>query len=248
MRQTFIVTVCLSDSTLYQPISRQKTYELVAARLLDLISSRRLGPGDMIPSERELVQHYAVGRSSVREALRTLESKGIIASAGNGSFRVATFANALNNSIDFLLSVDEADYSELFEVRRILEGEAAALAAARRVDDELERMVAEIDAMATGLDSEEAFITADLRFHLIIAEASRNRLILHLMHAIRALLQRSLSSSFHIPGSPEGAVEMHRIILEEISARRPEAARQRMQEHVSRVERDITYRGERRDR
>jgi DNA-binding FadR family transcriptional regulator len=59
------------------------------------------------------------------------------------------------------------------------------------------------------------------------------------MHAIRALLQRSLSSSYHIPGSPERAIELHRLILEAIQEKHPEEARQRMQEHVSRVERDI---------
>lgn len=233
----------MSDSTLFEPVSRQKTYELVADRLLALISTRRLGPGDPIPSERELVALYGVGRSSVREALRMLESKGVIRSGGNGSFTVADFANALNISLDFLLSVDEADHGELFEVRRILEGEAAALAASRRLDTEVGRLGAEVDAMAGQLESEEAFIAADLGFHLIIAEASRNRLIVHLMNAIRVLLQRSLMSSFHIPGSPQGAVEMHRLIYEAVAGRRPEEARQLMQEHVSRVERDITYRG-----
>jgi GntR family transcriptional repressor for pyruvate dehydrogenase complex len=232
----------LSDKALFEPIARQKTYELVADRLLTLISSRSLRPGDAIPSERELGQLYGVGRSSIREALRMLESKGVIQSGGNGSFTVAQFANALNISLDFLLSVDQADHGELFEVRRILEGEAAALAASRRLESEVERMQVQVDAMAGGLDSEEAFITADLGFHLIIAEASRNRLISHLMHAIRVLLQRSLMSSFHIPGSPQGAVEMHRLILEAVAARRPEDARQLMQEHVSRVERDIAYR------
>jgi GntR family transcriptional repressor for pyruvate dehydrogenase complex len=241
-----IVLVCLSDNVLFQPISRQKTYELVAERLLSLISSRHLGPGDTVPSERELVQLYGVGRSSVREALRMLESKGVIRSGGNGSFAVAEFVNPLNHSLDFLLSVDEADYSELFEVRRILEGEAAALAASRRSETHVSRMDTEISAMEAGLDSEEGFITADLRFHLTVAEASGNRLIVHLMNAIRALLQRSLSSSYHIPGSPEGAIELHRLILEAIAARRPEEARQRMQEHVSRVERDIMKRGARR--
>lgn len=236
--------VWLSDTGLFEPITRQKTYELVAERLLALISSRRLGPGDMLPSERELVQLYGVGRSSVREALRMLESKGVIRSGGNGSFAVAGFANTLNSSIRFLLAAEEADYGELFEVRRILEGEAAALAASRGDASDIERMTAEVGAMEAGLGSEEAFITADLRFHLIVAEATRNRLILHLMHAIRALLQRSLSSSYHIPRSPEGAIEMHRLIVEAIAGHRPEEARQRMQEHVSRVEREITQRGE----
>ncbi|HEY3069330.1 MAG TPA: FadR/GntR family transcriptional regulator [Gaiellaceae bacterium] len=230
----------MSDRALFEPISRQKTYEIVAERLLGLISSRHLGPGDAIPSERELVELYAVGRSSVREALRMLESKGVIKSSGNGSFAVAQFGNPLNNSLDFLLSVDEADYGELFEVRRILEGEAAALAASRRNDDDVTRMEAEIAAMEQELDSEEGFITADLRFHLTIARASGNRLIAHLMDAIRSLLQRSLSSAYHIPGSPERAVVLHRLILEAIANKRPEEARQRMQEHISRVERDIT--------
>lgn len=230
----------MSDKALYEPISRQKTYELVAERLLALISSRRLGPGDAIPSERELVDLYGVGRSSVREALRMLESQGAIQTGANGSFRVAEFGNTLNNSLGFLLSVDAADYHELFETRRILEGEAAALAASRRTKALLGSMAAAIDEMEAGLDSEEQFITADLRFHLLVAQATRNRVLLHLMDAIRTLLHRSLSSSYHISGSPGRAIEMHRLILEAIEARRPEEARQRMQEHVSRVERDIS--------
>jgi GntR family transcriptional repressor for pyruvate dehydrogenase complex len=234
-----MILVRLSDKALFEPIARQKTYEIVAERLLGLISSRHLGPGDAVPAERELVELYGVGRSSIREALRMLESKGVIRSRGNGSFTVAEFGNTLNNSLDFLLSVDEADYGELFEVRRILEGEAAALAASRRRDEDVVEMAAEIAAMEEGLGSEEGFITADLRFHLTIAKASGNRLIAHLMDAIRSLLQRSLSSAYHIPGSPEGAVVLHRLILEAITAGRPEEARQRMQEHVSRVERDI---------
>ena len=102
------------------------------------------------------------------------------------------------------------------------------------------QIAAQIAAMEEGLGSEEGFITADLRFHLTIAKATGNRLIAHLMNAIRSLLQRSLSSAYHIPGSPEGAVVLHRLILEAIAGKRPEEARQRMQEHVSRVERDIT--------
>lgn len=221
---------------LFEPIARQKTYELVEERLLGLISSGRLEPGDAIPSERELAQAYAVGRSSIREALRMLESKGVIHNSANGAFTVAEFGNALNHSLDFLLSVDQADFSELFEVRHMLEAEAAALAAARHLDSDTDEMVRQIDAMEAGLASEQDFIGADLRFHLAISQATRNRLIVHLMHAIRSQLQRSLASSFHVPGSPEHAIEMHRLILAAIIAREPDEARRRMHEHVSRVE------------
>jgi len=230
----------LSDKlTTYQPIERRTTYQLVAEQLIELIGSRRLKSGDVLPPERELVESYGVGRSSVREALRMLESRGLIESRGSGSFAVAELRNLLDRSFDLLVIVEEVDYPELFEVRRILEGEAAALAASRRQKIQTERMRQIVDEMEQGLSSEERFITADLRFHLAVAEATKNRVIVQLMYAIRSLLQRSLSSSYHIKGSPERAVEMHRLILEAIAERRPEEARQRMQEHVSRVERDI---------
>jgi GntR family transcriptional repressor for pyruvate dehydrogenase complex len=230
----------LSDKlTTFAPIDRRNTYELVAERLIEQIGSRQLKPGDVLPTERELVQSYGVGRSSVREALRILESKGLITPRGNGAFSVAELRNPLNNSFDLLVTLDVASYAELFEVRRSVEAEAAALAAQRRTQAQLQRMLSEIEEMRRGLDSEERFIEADLRFHLTVAEATRNRVLVYLMHAIRDLLQRSLSSSYHISGSPQRAVEMHRLIAEAIADKNPEKARQRMQEHVARVERDI---------
>ncbi|HEV8688341.1 MAG TPA: FadR/GntR family transcriptional regulator [Gaiellaceae bacterium] len=234
----------MSDKpTAFAPIDRRKTYELVAERLIQQIGEGHLKPGDVLPTERELVQSYRVGRSSVREALRILESKGLIRANGNGAFSVAELRNPLNHSFDLLVTLDAASYAELFEVRRFVEGESAALAARRRTKAQLQRMESAIEAMEVGLGSEEEFIAADLRFHLTVAEATRNRVLLYLMHAIRELLQRSLSSSYNIPGSPEGAIEMHRLIAEAIAAKHPDQARERMQEHVARVERD-TVRGE----
>src|SRR3990170_256426 len=82
-----------------EPIERRTVYELVAERLLEHISQRRLRPGDALPTERELTQVYHVGRSSVREALRMLQSNGLIKPAGKGVFVVAEFANPLNHSL-----------------------------------------------------------------------------------------------------------------------------------------------------
>ena len=225
--------------TIRAPIERRNTYELVAARLTEEISSRTLSPGDLLPPERELVSAFGVGRSSVREALRMLESRGLIESNGNGTFRVAGLTNPLNHSLNLLLETDETDVAELFEVRRILEGETAALAAARRKRTHLQRMAEAIKAMDSGLDAEQTFIDADLRFHLTVADASGNRVATHLMDAIRGLLHRALASSYHVPGSPERAIEMHELILDAIRDRRPDVARDRMHEHVESVERDI---------
>ena len=133
------------------PIERRKIYELIAEQLLTQIGERRLRPGDPMPTERELTHVYRVGRSSVREALRMLESKGVIEAVGNGSFAVAGYANPLNSSLQLLLTLDQATMRDIYELRRILECEAAALAAERHTDEHLDAMDAAIDEMARGL-------------------------------------------------------------------------------------------------
>jgi GntR family transcriptional repressor for pyruvate dehydrogenase complex len=229
----------LSDSQTVTPSERPKTYKLVADQLLELIAAGRLRPGDPVPPERELVENYRVGRSSVREALRMLESQGLIEARGNGTFTVSHARNTLNQSLELLLSVAEADLPELFEIRRILEGECAALAAGRRREADLVRMRAAIAEMESGIGSEDAYIAADLEFHLTIAEATGNRVAAHLMHALRDQLHRALGTVYQIPHSAERSLAQHREIVEAIGARRPDEARASMQAHIGRVEREI---------
>jgi GntR family transcriptional repressor for pyruvate dehydrogenase complex len=180
-----------------------------------------------------------VGRSSVREALRMLESRGLIRSKGSGTFTVSDFRGPLNHSLGLLLSVDETDLDELFEVRSLLEGETAALAAARREDAHLERMRDAVSRMEHCLDSEQLYIDADLEFHLTIAHATGNRVVSHLMYAIRDQVQRALGTAYHVPGSAEASLGQHVEILAAIEARDSELARRRMHEHIARVERDV---------
>ena len=125
-----------------------------------------------------------------------LESRGLIESRGNGAFVVSSFRNPLKQSLGHLLSVDEADFDELFEVRLILESESAALAAARRAADHVTALRDAIKEMEQGLGSEERYIAADLRFHLTVADASGNRVLSHLMHAIRDQVTRYTTSNF----------------------------------------------------
>ncbi len=221
------------------PIARRKVYELIAERLLAQISDRRLRPGDALPTERDLTRSFRVGRSSVREALRILESQGLIKPVATGAFVVAEYGNPLNHSLDLLLTLHGASLRELFEVRKMLEVEAAALAAARRTDADLRTMVLAIEEMVAGLAAQERYINADLRFHLTIASAAGNRMALHMMQAIRLPLQHALASIYHIAGSPQRSIAQHRRILTAIAARDAAAARARMREHLLRVEGDI---------
>lgn len=230
----------------YAPIERRKIYEQIAEQLLAQISERRLRPGDPLPTERELTQLYRAGRSSVREALRMLESKGVIEAVDGGSFAVAAYANPLNSSLQLLLNLDQATMVDIYELRRILECEAAALAAERHTEAHLDLMDAAIDEMARGLQAHgperaELYIDGDLRFHLAIAEATRNGVILHTMRALRELIRRALMSIFLVPDSPERSSEQHRAIRAAIAGRDGERARAEMRAHLERVESDIQH-------
>jgi GntR family transcriptional repressor for pyruvate dehydrogenase complex len=241
--------VCLSDKQTiamesrqqpFQPLDRRKVYEQVAEQLLGQIGSRHLRPGDPLPSERELTENFAVGRSSIREALRMLESQGLITSVNGGAFVVADAANPLNSSLQLVFALDgDTGVHDLFELRRIIDCEAAALAAERRTDEQLAEMGLAIAAMEETLpEHDEAFVLADLRFHLAIAEATGNRLILYSMQAARDVVRQALEKVVNVPRSPESAIVEHRAVLEAVTARNPDWARNAMRDHLQRVERD----------
>jgi GntR family transcriptional repressor for pyruvate dehydrogenase complex len=223
----------------FGPIERRKVYELVAGRLVEDIASRRLKPGDPVPAERQLAETLAVGRSSIREALRMVESRGLIASTGNGTFVVAEYGNPLNASLALLMEMGDGDLRQLFEVRKVLEVEMAGLAAERRSDEDVERMRRAIEAMDEGLATAERYIAGDLEFHQAVVAATGNRIARSVMHAIRDVMRRALLSIYRIPGSPERSREEHRRILEAVVAGRPDEARARMREHLLRVEGEI---------
>ena len=226
----------------YHPVARRKVYEQVAEQLLGQIGARRLKPGDVLPPERELTESFGVGRSSIREALRMLESQGVISAVNGGSFVVADAANPLNSSLRLMFTLDDrTGIHDLFELRRILEVEAAALAATRHGPDHLDEMEAAIGEMAASLTDSggDRFIEADLRFHLAVAEATGNRLVLHSMHAVRDVVRRALLTVFVIPQSPESAVVEHRAIRAAIASGDPSRARQEMTNHLVRVESDV---------
>jgi GntR family transcriptional repressor for pyruvate dehydrogenase complex len=222
------------------PIERRNVYELIAERLVEQIGEGRLKAGEAMPTERELAQRFGVGRSSVREALRMLESKGLIEAFGNGAYSVSTRLNPLHDSLGVLLLMREADLLELMEVRGILETGAAALAASHRDDEDLEEMRTALSKMTASLESREGYIQADLEFHLAIAGATGNRLAHHMMDALRGHLRQALGSIYDVvPDSPRKSISQHLAIYEAIAAGESELARERMQEHLDSVEHDV---------
>ena len=148
---------------------------------------------------------------------------------------MADLGNTLNRSLELLLTLEGVNLRELFEVRRILEGEAAALAVERHSHEDLARMAGAIAQMERGLGDRDAYAAADVHFHLTVAAATGNRIAVQMMLAIRDVLQRALVQS-STSRAARTLARQHRPIIAAIAAADADEARGRMIKHLTRVE------------
>lgn len=232
----------MSDSPVTQrgaESARQRTYQVVAQRLIQDVVDGTLPPGSAVPAEVKVAEELGVGRSSVREALRMLESRGLITRAPGGRFNVANNANALGEALEVLYDLNRIDVIELFDLRSLVETEAAARAAERRGDEDIRRLSEALGAMRWGSSTPEKLYDADSRFHIAIAEATGNRAIARLVEGFRATLRDTLHTPLFAQTGREdwssATVTEHLAIFEAIAANDSNAARDAMRLHLQRV-------------
>jgi GntR family transcriptional repressor for pyruvate dehydrogenase complex len=221
------------------PLLRLNTYELIAERLIDDIAAEVLPVGGLVPGELELVESLQVGRSSVREALRVLESRGLITRGESGRFRVAEHGNPLATALSVLYDLHRVQIRELLELRSLVEIETASIASQRRSKADLKAIAEALGAMQWGSSSPVELFQADTRFHALIAESSGNSATARLVEALRQvvlsalhgpLLARTSSSDW----SSE-TIEEHVAIMNAIADQDAPAAAEAMRRHLSRV-------------
>ena len=216
---------------------RAPLFEQVMVQLAQLIRRGRLRPGDRLPPERELAEKFVVSRTSVREALRALESLGLIEiRAGEGTFVRQVSVDALVGPLALMMTSQREAIGELFEARRVLEPAIAALAASRATPDEVQDMERILESQAREVAAGRTGIAEDAAFHTAIGAAAHNRAITRIVHAIMDLLTQSREESLNTPGRPTRSHQDHRRILQAIAKRNPSAARQAMADHLVAVE------------
>ncbi|WP_285734750.1 FadR/GntR family transcriptional regulator [Nocardiopsis sp. ATB16-24] len=210
-------------------------------RIKAMISTGEVGPGERLPTERDLSARLGVSRSSMREAIRALTTLGVLESRhGAGVYVTALRPADLLETFSVLAEVSQGrTLLEVLQVRRMLEPAATALAAARAGAEDLDRIGALLDRMEGGPDVLcDDTVTADLGFHQAIVASTGN--------ATLAAINDGLSShTFNArvwAGHREAGLtaelrEDHRRIHEALVARDPEAARAVATTHVLRVER-----------
>ena len=227
----------VAPKPVYRVVKTSRLYEQIVKQVEESILSGQLKPGDQLPAERDLAQSFGVSRTAVREAVKTLREKGLVeAFSGRGTFVTNGTSQAIRQSLDLMIRINQQEGSaHLAELRLVLEPEIAGLAASRIDGQLLGTMRETVAIMERNLQDREAYIEADLDFHLALAEAAGNPLILSLLDSIVGLLREQRSRIFEVEGGPERGQYHHKRILAAVEQRNPEAARRAMREHLQQV-------------
>jgi GntR family transcriptional regulator, transcriptional repressor for pyruvate dehydrogenase complex len=228
------------ENPVYKVVRTSRLYEQIVQQIEESVLKGTLKPGDQLPAERELAQRLGVSRTAVREAVKTLREKGLVeAYSGRGTFITDGTSQAARQSFDLMIRVGQQEGSpHLAELRLILEPGIAALAAARIQEPEIVAMREAVEVMDGAQRDPEAYIEADLDFHLALAEAAANPLILSLIDSIVGLLREQRMRIFNVEGGPQRGQIHHKRILEAVERHDPEMARTAMRSHLEQVRED----------
>jgi GntR family transcriptional repressor for pyruvate dehydrogenase complex len=225
---------------MYKAIQASRLYEQIVEQIEASIQKGALKPGDQLPPERELATQFGVSRTAVREAVKALREKGLVeAYPGRGTFVTNDTSNGIRLTLDRMIKTGQLEGTlQLVEVREILEPEIAALAAKRADDETLKEMNEAVAIMDGASRDPDAYIEADLDFHLALAEAAANPIILSLIDSIVGVLREQRMNIFKVHGGPERGQFHHKRILEAIEHHDAEAAREAMRAHLRQVRED----------
>jgi len=228
-----------------EPVRRTKVYAEVASQIHRLIAQGRLEPGDRLPPERELAEMFGVSRTSVRDAIRVLEMRGLVEPRhGEGTVVKQIPIDAIVGPLADALAASKDLTADLFDMRRMLEPPLARVAALRATDEDITAMENILARQAERVRAGGIAIEEDNAFHYRIATAAKNQVVLRLMDVVMDLLRESRARSLQGPGRAERSLDGHRRILSAIRDRAPDAAVESMRLHIEEIEQVLSLPGE----
>ncbi|AWG25018.1 FadR/GntR family transcriptional regulator [Flavobacterium kingsejongi] len=207
--------------------------EEIITKIRDLITSKKLKPGDRLPSERKLSEEFGVSRGNVREVIQKLEFYGLLKTLPqSGTFVANLGVPALSGMITDILQLKKPDFKSLVESRIMLEMQVVALAAERRTERHLEQIGAALEAYRVKVENNEDAVEEDLMFHLKISEASGNPVLNTLMLIITPEIIANFEKYHVCTKSMTGDnIVEHQQIYDAIKEKNPEKAKRELQFH-----------------
>lgn len=219
----------------FEVVRRQKVYEAVAEQIESVIL-RKLKPGDKLPSERELAETLHVSRSSIRDAIRSLELMGLVEPRqGAGTIVRVTTVDSMKPFADELRKKKEM-LSQLLDFRALLEPPLAARAAKHASMDQMLRLQSILRRQEKKMLAEELAVAEDTEFHYGIALASGNSVVLRVMDVVMDVLRETRQRALQVPGRAQKSLTGHQRILDAMMRRDPEAADAAMRRHINEIE------------
>jgi GntR family transcriptional regulator, transcriptional repressor for pyruvate dehydrogenase complex len=223
-----------------EPLKKIKISDEVTHALENIIVENNLSPGDKLPSQAELSEKLKVGTRSIREAIRSLESRGLVETKqGKGVFVKETnldyFLETLMGSFVFHFSNQRDLLIDLTKTRRIIESQTIYDIAANPPKGFLSRfatLIEELDLKAEENDI-DAYNTLDFELHRTIIEATENKILITLYKHLNALLVRSFSKTGYVRGSLETSIADHHKMLEAIVSKDSQLAKKTMEQHIN---------------
>lgn len=223
---------------------KEKISQKIVRDVLAMIEEGRFPPGSKLPTETELAAHFGVSRLPVREALSVLQAMGVVSSQqGGGSYVEDAIPSSLLQHFQIQYA-DAESIRHLFEMRKILEPEAAALAAARRTPEQLASIREALKRMEDDLNTEGGTAQeADFEFHRSIIAATNNPILIRMMESFSSLYRKSLEitlkQNIGLKRKKQVVYNEHENILLAIEAGEPELAKVQSAIHVRNVEKKL---------
>lgn len=221
-------------------IQKQRVYQIVIDQIKKSIERGELKPGEKLPSERELAEGLAVSRATVREAMSVLEAMRVVKILpGVGIFLEENSNNDLIVLMNEIVRVGNTDLTQMLEVRQAIESQAAHLAALRRTDEDLKKLLEAYEGLKNSVERNEVAAEEDYRFHMAVVEATYNPMLMETVkffsERFLAGLYHSRSESIRIPGKSKIVLEEHWRIYSAIADKDAEQAQKLMWTHLQNV-------------
>ncbi len=222
----------------------RKTYEEVAEYLKGQIVSGIYQPGDRLPSLRELGEMLGVGQSTVREAVSSLKTMGLVViRQGEGTFVSRYEPEELLSAFEMTKTVTKQDIMDLLEVRKIIETGIVRLAAERRTEEDLQKIEEALREMEEALEQNHLGDQADWKFHYALSCAAHNAMLESIMQSISETMSKTLKASrerlYQSTENPRRLYQEHKDIYEAVKSGNPKRAEEAMLYHLLGVEKEM---------
>jgi len=230
----------IKGSVDFGTFSREVLSDKVANRILALIRTQQLKPGDRLPPERDLTEMMGVSRLTLREALRTLSYMNVVENhQRKGTFITSLDPEMLVEHLELVFSLDDSTFLELLRARKVVEPSLAEMAASNITDDELDDLDRVMGKTKELINDPEGFVDTDIELHTIITNAAHEMVLARFMDSILKVSTRSRQRTVALLGVRKQTVNDHIKIIAALKEHNPQLARQAMLDHLTYVERKL---------